>query len=237
MLGYARQTKREVGFVSHDKDAFAGPDKESLSPQLASDAAAAEVRVSYYTNLGGFIAKNSLRADLVTEDYLDRIISIEELESLARASLLIRPSIAASGAVLNAELDALRFSGGSKYEVAHDSFYAELVFSGNARITVQETWWVAPNRLPLPSAVYGSSQPVYGNLWKSRDVSVNVQAASAWEPESVDRLYRCTFELNISARVEGGIVRGLQIDRVDVKTMDPVPDLAVRVKRAAHGEG
>jgi len=195
------------------------------------------LEIAEYTGLGRFIAKNSLKAELVTDRWLARIINIEELESLAKASLLMRPSFATSSAVLNAELDTLRFSGGSKYEVANDPLYAELVFSGTSRITVQETWWVAPNRLPLPSAVYGTSQPVYGNFWESRDISVNVQEASAWEPESVDRLYRCTFELNISARVEGDKVRALQIDRVDLKTLDPVPELAVRVKRAAPVEG
>jgi len=192
------------------------------------------VHVSFYRSISKFITDNSPQTDMATEEWFYGIVDKKSTGTIAQNALLGVP--VDQGSILKAALDHLRLSTGKRYRITEDSLYTELVFSGTARLTIQEPESVV-TRVAAPGLkgngragavslqVY---QPVYAASNLAGDLYGGVRVVPGnWEfPEAVMRTYRCTFELEVSARIEGGKLKSMQTDRVELKSLEHVPDLA-----------
>jgi len=245
VLQYAKKRGTEVAFLSHDKT-FTDTEGKALHEQLASDVQAAGVKISFYRDIGSFIAANSLDVEAITEEWLNSLLKRDSVEDEAKRSLL-NAEVGWGRVVKSVEVDTVHLASGKRYLVGENSFYAEMLFSGTARITVEQS--------PLVNVSYSIAQPIYTDAkiintlnltdWYNPSgisfalpagaTAAPVISSPVFEPQwrtyksearPVEGLYRCQFEMELSLRTDKGALISLQTDRLEIKSMDSVPNLA-----------
>jgi hypothetical protein len=138
-MDYAKQSGAEMTFISGDKN-FREPNGSSLHPQLCSDLARFGVCVKFYADLAKFITENSLQTEDIIESWLFGLVDKLRIEEEAKRKL--KGFTIWGGTVSALELDSLHLATGKRYKVDEDSHYAELLFSGTARLIVTGDRWV-----------------------------------------------------------------------------------------------
>jgi PIN domain-containing protein len=252
VLNHAKKVGRETSFISNDR-AFAD-ETGMLHDQMASDITGAAVRFSFYKDIGRFIAANSLETEDVTEEWLSGALAKEAIEEETKRAL--SKAIVTWGSIQGVEVDAVKLSGGKRYRVGVNSFYAELLIGGTARLLIRTTNYInVVHTMPLSvggtgALVAKSNTPdefmvnLAGGVSLGGFVTDNVSAipsftfgqvpgggyvpSSAMEAKTAEQVYRSQFEIELSARVVGDTPASLQTQRLKVTSLEPVPDLASR---------
>lgn len=241
VLDYAKKFQGKTAFISDDGE-FHTPNGD-LHEMLAGDIARNGVQVSYYRSISSFIQGNSLRTEVMNAELFFSFITSDSVEKEARES--IERSREFRGAVQAVKIDTLRFSRGQRYEVEQNSFYVESLLTGTARVTVLEPRYItfSANTQLSPQVFRGiaKAQRRYdlydrmadntvapGKVWYSTAAGIEPNGiinTTFSEMEPVEKLYRCYFELEVSARTDASKLIALQTDRLRVTEMEPIPDL------------
>jgi hypothetical protein len=227
VLGYAKESKSEVAFISGDRT-FRCEEVESLHPDLQKDISDADVDVTFHPSLAQCIAEHSLSIQTIREAWLEKYITREKIkEELTR--LVGRLEIN-GGAVEDIAIESLDFLGGKRYKVAGRSFYAEAEYRGKAAFSVNAFKNIFKNMLrgtqtvnvsstispsgaliepgtafTIPLGEIGNVQnaiqtPRPEALMYTSSAVANLGLGSFREPSI--RRYRCSLRMFLSARVE-----------------------------------
>lgn len=251
VLNHAKKVGRETSFISNDRT-FVN-ETGTLHDQMVLDITGADAGVSFYKDIGRFIAANSLETEDVTQEWLLCALAKEAIEEETKRAL--SKAIVTWGSIQDVEVDAVKLSAGKRYRVGVNSFYAELLIGGTARLLIRRTNYInVMHTMPLSvggaDVVVDSNAPdqFIINLAGGRDsyygpVSDNVSVAgpfsfnqfpgwdvpsSAMETKTAEQVYRCQFGIELSARVGNDTPASLQTQRLELMSLEPVPDLALR---------
>ncbi len=165
-LDYAKQSRAEIAFVSHDLDFIedAAQDKEEkgkkkrqkaqkpagrdedadkdykLHPHLQKDIAESGVKVRFYRWLSSFNKENSPNAFAASDDWLKRLgasdSTKQKVEELVSAWLLQGQGYRER--IIEVSLASLQFRDGTVYEINESTQFAELNFKAEVKLVVGE---------------------------------------------------------------------------------------------------
>ncbi len=231
VLAYAKTANRDVAFISGDST-FQNGDG-ALKEQLANDVTQAGVKIAYYESIRSFITANSLLANSLNEQDLDKIVFLEELSRLA-ANYLFNATIG-YGVIVDVQPVDIQFRKAQKYQVGSDSFYVESEYAVVARLKIFEPNNVFLNYAvidPQPTSWQGSGDtfydlPVVANFQPPPPSLVtNIVSSDSPSPyrtqQAPTRLsYNATLTMQISLRVTDSKRESLELDglTLDSKTL------------------
>jgi hypothetical protein len=238
VLQYAKRVGTAVAFVSRDLG-YTDDEKRGLHPQLLTDVKEAGVEVSFFREVGAFVALNALEHESVDENQLFGLVTKDVIEKEATKELHKIGS--GRGVVKESNVESLHLSTAQKYRVGDSDYYMEAAFAGVGHVVVRETSFVnvlespafgAPNFMmrdsPSPAAdvflqpfasavrpwIAGFAQPLQPHNYVPFS-----QGIPKIERTSAERAYRCEFQLQLSIRLADGNIVSAQTDSFNVNAL------------------
>lgn len=187
ILNYAKaRPKRAVTFISRDPD-FAEKDGEHLHNDLQAELDSLALSVSFYPDLGRFLAAVCEKREYVVESWWNAVFPQDIVRDAIKNKMEGIPW--QSHVAVHPEIESIKFSGGVKYDVGSGSAYAEVQYFGVA--------WVN-----LVNTLDGDPSHIIGHVHRYDE---NHQIVDQW---------MCTFSVRFAARIEDGKVASWQIGEI-----------------------
>jgi hypothetical protein len=165
---YAKQTHKEVAFISGDKAFRISEDEDGLHPDLASEIAGSKLPIHFYRKIAMFVTSQSLSDESVGTEWFDRFVASEDVH--ARISEAILATETKYGWPHDISLEFVEFSEGKAYKVSQRSVYAELKYTGRAKLTFETIPLTVRNNVFISGSM--------GNLSQMADVDKIVHTLS-----------------------------------------------------------
>jgi hypothetical protein len=225
-LHYAKQTKRQVAFISNDGGFRSSKESDELDPVLQQEIGDKGVLIKFYRDLSKFLADNLPQKTKLDLKWFAQQLNMEDLK-IEIGKRLVKMELR-TGAVRTAQVVGLQFESGMAYSISQGNDYVELECNGTARVIL--TIPSISNYLSqgAPNLAQGYLGPTVGSAysmpvgdpeggWITIPASKMVPM-SALLLQEFDRTYKVEFVVTISARVEAAAVRDWQIETLKIST-------------------